>query len=456
LAGSLKSGNSGPVTDGEFGWEHFLQSTYKEKMSYMAQALFDCLSNHEDRAAKSKRARKIVKDLLGVECGFGTGIDHQSAIEIPQRMNKKLALDFWKELSIAISKDQTVEIAGGNDNGGDVEAEEHPFWSAIRNALNHYNSNYRIRKDDDIWVLFNTYDGTKMHLALNDNQFIDDFKPTRPELIDLKITDKCNTECKFCYQGSLPSGHHAKYEDIEKVLVGMAKAEVFEIAMGGGEPTLHRDFFKILNKIKKLGMVPNFSTKNYNFFTPRNFELLKNVVGSIGISVSTLDDLDRYIKIMTAARDCDMNNFFGRSKIILHYILDQHPMSNFINILERLSKTNMFRHHLLLLGKKGGGRSTGGYLDSTGWALFVDKFFKDEESEQLDVSVDTLIANRYEDDLKSIDKRQYYTDEGRFSVYVDVVNKKFGKASYGTELLPYVKVKDILDAFKGWEPIKIL
>jgi hypothetical protein len=420
-------------------------------MAYMAQALYDCMVGYDANKNQEARAKKIVKDLLGVECGVGNGIDHQSAIEIPRYTNKKLAFDFWRELSIAISEDPTVEIAGGSD-GDDINAEDHPFWGVVRNALNRYNSNYRIRKDGDVWVLFNTRDGEKIHLGLGTKEFVDNFKPTRPELVDLKITDKCNIGCDFCYQGSSPNGKHAKYEDIEKVLVEMAKAEVFEIAIGGGEPTLHPDFFKILNKIKELGMVPNFSTKNYNFFTPRNFELLKNVVGAIGISVSTLDDLDKYIKIMTTAQSREMNNLFGTSKIMMHYILDQHPMSNFIEILARLSKKTMFRHHLLLLGKKDGGRSTGKYLDSTGWALFVDKFFKDEESEQLDVSVDTLIANRYEDDLKSIDKRQYYTEEGRFSVYVDVVNKKFGKASYGIPLLPYKSPRDILEAFKLWKP----
>jgi hypothetical protein len=130
-------------------------------------------------------------------------------------------------------------------------------------------------------------------------------------------------------------------------------------------------------------------------------------------------------------------------------------MSNFVELLERLSKADNFHHHLLLLGKKDGGRSTGRHKDSTGWTLFVDKFFKHDELDGLDISVDTLIANRYGDDLRSIDKRQYYTEEGRFSVYVDAVGKKFGKASYGVELIPYVKAKDILKAFKKWEPIKL-
>lgn len=455
LAGSMKEPNSGPALYGEFGWGFFLQSSHQDKMAYMARALYDCMAGYDATRSQVSRAKKIVKDLLGVECGLGNGIDHQSAIEIPRYANKKLAFDFWKELSIAISRDPTVEIAGGSD-GDDIGAEDHPFWSVVRNALNSYNSDYRIRKDGDVWVLFNTHGGQKIHLGLGDTKFVDDFKPTRPELVDLKITDKCTIGCDFCYQGSSPRGKHAKYEDIEKVLEGMAKAEVFEIAIGGGEPTLHPQFFKILNKIRELGMVPNFSTKNYDFFTPSHIERFRNIVGAIGISVSTIDDLKRYMEIMKAAQSREINNDWGSTKIMMHYILDQYPMSNFIAILERISKTNMFHHHLLLLGKKDGGRSTGGYLDSTGWALFVGKFFKDEGLEQLDVSVDTLIANRYGDDLRSIDKRQYYTEEGRFSVYVDVVNKKFGKASYGTELIPYIKVKDILNAFREWEPIKIL
>jgi hypothetical protein len=129
-------------------------------------------------------------------------------------------------------------------------------------------------------------------------------------------------------------------------------------------------------------------------------------------------------------------------------------MSNLVEILNVLGQANEIKHHILLLGKKSGGRSDGNVIDNTGWSILLNEYIK-RNSLELDISIDTLMVNRYPYDLKSIDKEHYYSEEGKFSVYVDAVDKKFGKASYGTELMPYKSPKDILGAFKVWKPERI-
>jgi hypothetical protein len=456
VAGSARTSMDGPELGGEFGWEHFLQSGYDEKMAYLGQALLSEISDEDD--PKKSRAVKIVKDLLGVKCDPSGHIDHQSRMDIPKKMNNKVAMDFWKEFAIAMSKDSSVEICGGNDNGGDVDADAHPFWSEIYSRLSHYSTAFRVRKDGKVWTLFNARDGEKLHISLDDTKIIKDFKPRKPELVDLKITNKCLAGCDFCYQDSTKSGKHASFKSIERLINEFVKAEIFEIAIGGGEPTLHPDFRKILSYIKQHNMVPNFSTKNYQYFTDDNLRFLKHVIGSIGISVSTPDDAVQYMKILGKAIEHEMANRWSSSTIIMHYIIDQHPISNFIEILKVLTKHSTIfprtsgNHHILLLGKKLGGRSVNTYVDNTGWSLFLQKYL---EEGTYDISIDTLVANRYPIDLKSIDKKLYYLEEGRFSVYVDATTAKFGKASYGVPLVPYKEPKDILKAFKKWQPVII-
>lgn len=46
-------------------------------------------------------------------------------------------------------------------------------------------------------------DGTKIR-ETNDNEFI----PSFAENCDVKITDKCDGGCPFCYEGCTPNGRH--------------------------------------------------------------------------------------------------------------------------------------------------------------------------------------------------------------------------------------------------------
>lgn len=69
----------------------------------------------------------------------------------------------------------------------------------------------------------------------------------------VEITDRCNLECPVCYAGSSPGfGRHRTLEEIGKMLncvvENEGKPDVVQIS--GGEPTIHPDFFAILDLAK--------------------------------------------------------------------------------------------------------------------------------------------------------------------------------------------------------------
>jgi len=69
----------------------------------------------------------------------------------------------------------------------------------------------------------------------------------------IEITDRCNLTCPTCYAGSSPSyGSHRTIAEIEKMLDIMVESEKEPdvIQISGGEPTIHPDFFKILDIAK--------------------------------------------------------------------------------------------------------------------------------------------------------------------------------------------------------------
>lgn len=69
----------------------------------------------------------------------------------------------------------------------------------------------------------------------------------------IEITDRCNLACPTCYASSAPMhGNHRTLEEIEKmldvVIASEGRADIVQIS--GGEPTIHPQFFEVLDLAK--------------------------------------------------------------------------------------------------------------------------------------------------------------------------------------------------------------
>jgi len=84
-----------------------------------------------------------------------------------------------------------------------------------------------------------------------------------PELIDIAITNKCGFGCEYCYQDSVPNAEHGRKDLVRQTLLTL-KHIPYQIAIGGGEPTIHPNFLEILQEAKDLGTVPNYTTAGHN------------------------------------------------------------------------------------------------------------------------------------------------------------------------------------------------
>jgi 7,8-dihydro-6-hydroxymethylpterin dimethyltransferase len=70
----------------------------------------------------------------------------------------------------------------------------------------------------------------------------------------VEVTDRCNLSCPTCYAMSSPSyGRHRSLEEIEKMLdiIVANEGEPDVVQISGGEPTIHPEFFEILDIAKK-------------------------------------------------------------------------------------------------------------------------------------------------------------------------------------------------------------
>jgi len=69
----------------------------------------------------------------------------------------------------------------------------------------------------------------------------------------IELTDRCNLTCPTCYAGSSPSfGRHRTLAEIETMLdiVVASEGQPDVVQLSGGEPTIHPDFFTILDMCK--------------------------------------------------------------------------------------------------------------------------------------------------------------------------------------------------------------
>ncbi len=69
----------------------------------------------------------------------------------------------------------------------------------------------------------------------------------------VEITDRCNLSCPTCYASSSPTnGRHRTLEEVERMLdiIVANEGEPDVVQISGGEPTIHPDFFDILDLAK--------------------------------------------------------------------------------------------------------------------------------------------------------------------------------------------------------------
>ena len=70
----------------------------------------------------------------------------------------------------------------------------------------------------------------------------------------IEVTDRCNLSCPTCYAMSSPTyGRHRSLEEIERMLdiIVANEGEPDVVQLSGGEPTIHPEFFQILDLAKE-------------------------------------------------------------------------------------------------------------------------------------------------------------------------------------------------------------
>lgn len=438
---------------GEYGWDNFTLRSYNEKSMYLAVMLcvnMDILGySHAERLMLLGKIFPqylvINKDDRNlVEFADDYGIDHQSMIYFPTKYHDRNHIDedFFMAFQHMVLNPHIV-ILGGNDNDDEVHplAVHGDVVSDFRFPSMFYETrgwSARYDKERDYWMLFNSRYGEKIRFSFTDVSNVDDgeadwqgIKPLSsispekafaPELVDIKINSYCPYGCPMCYMGSTENDTHGDIRYIKRLADVLSYLEVPEVAIGGGEPTLHPDFLEIITYVRSKGIIPNFTTKNLTWLKD---DKIRNIVmdncGAFAVSVDSVSQINKLAGCLNEYQiDFDRAN--------LHFVMGMMTQCDFEEMMQKASE-----HYLrvTLLGYKDVGR--GKDFEKINYDWWLSSILKLREINKMpSTSIDTTLAASYSQKLldSGIPSWVYHTVDGKFSAYVNADNETMNSASY--------------------------
>jgi hypothetical protein len=200
------------------------------------------------------------------------------------------------------------------------------------------------------------------------------------------------------------------------LLVELGRMQVFEVAFGGGEPTLHPDFLPILETAKNYGITPNFTTRELGWIDgPQGAQIL-GTIGAFAYSVHSAVDVENFVKKFPERWDC---------KHTVQHVVGTTSDAELDAILAVCLK-----HHvpITLLGFKHTGRGLAYRPKPSQWLDIVAGYVKNH----LRVGVDTVLVQQAEAELRGVGVPGWCLTkkEGAFSCYIDAVEQKIGPSSF--------------------------
>ena len=235
-----------------------------------------------------------------------------------------------------------------------------------------------------------------------------------PELADISISNHCTKECSFCYRNSKANYEFMTVEDYCHVLDDMNHPKygnVFQVALGGGEPLEHPHFLLIIDETIKRGIIPNLTTNGIHL-TSKLCKEIKEKVGAVALSITSVNDSFSDKVSLLCQEDIRTN---------IHYVLSSQNIGEAIKILRgEFNKCFEGVNAVIFLTYKPAGRANINHIIKNDYLL--DEFLKM-------ISMKNIIRPKIGFDACFVPTLLYSTnihpelidtcEGGFFSVYID-------------------------------------
>ena len=235
-----------------------------------------------------------------------------------------------------------------------------------------------------------------------------------PELADISISNHCSKECSYCYRMSTKNNEFMSLEQYERVLDSLNHPKygnVFQVALGGGEPLEHPQFVQIIEATLKREIVPNFTT-NGMFLTEDVCKEIQGKVGAVALSITKVKELERKKVAMLKKYNMRTN---------VHYALSANNIEEAIEIVSGIHNEAFEGvNAIIFLTYKPAGRGTEDGVLKAGDEMdrFVQKV-NDYSNKVLKIGFDAcFVPNLLHKGFKHAEMVDV-CEAGFFSVYVD-------------------------------------
>jgi hypothetical protein len=433
-----------------FGWGPAIVSSLAAKRRYLAATVFENVPHSVRSTLGVEVARFVDPEFDG--SGF-VHVDHQARMDLPWTWHGPGApdRDFLDAMRDFFDRpDVVIAIGGDNDEGErspDFDGGKEwrgPFVDQDPNRPAALRPVAR-QEADGVWTIFDRGAGNRLTVAFGEREAPERYPA--PMLMDVKITDRCPFGCVHCYQGSTPEGRHAKLGDVRRLAEEAADLRVFEVAIGGGEPTKYPYFFGILKFFRARGIVPNFTTFATDWLRDRRKrDRILSHCGAFAYSLDTRraeEDLREF---------SDLLNDEDHQKATIHLVAGTLPPMEIVRLVKLASDLEI--PGVTLLGYKATGRAPCApphpYVDSSWIAELIASRSYDLPDR---IGIDTLLAAQMEGVLQRYRQPRwlYSTREGDASMYVDLVSGKAGPSSYHPG-----RMIDHVDLRTSWDAIQVV
>ena len=293
-------------------------------------------------------------------------------------------------------------------------------------------------KNGNYKVLINLNNGTKIRYN-KENELI----PDRPESMDIKISNLCSRNCLFCHENSNLAGKIATIETLENFADTILPYT--ECSIGGGNliesPYKTEYFLKLLTQHKAISSI---TIHQQDFL--ENQKLIeewinKKYVYGIGISVNN-------------PKDEILHELLPKfNNAVIHTIAGIYDEEYYKSLMDKDYK-------MLILGYKNFRR---GKIYYNNFSKEIDKnivWLSDNIMELGKHFKVTSFDNLALEQLKIQEKVEsniwnnfYCGDDGKYTFYVDLVEKIYGKNSTSTERFP-IDGKTQIEMFNHIKSIK--
>lgn len=276
-------------------------------------------------------------------------------------------------------------------------------------------------------------DGTKERFTMDD-----EFKPTFAENMDIKICNRCSAGCSYCHEGSTPDG---KLGDImnEKFIDTLYPYQ--EVALGGGNILEHPDLIPFLHKLKNKKVITNITLNKIHF--EKNLELVKNMVDQklvYGLGVSLVNPTDEFI-----------NKIKEFPNAVVHVINGVVTSKEMLKLADHELKVLVLGYKTLRRGEEYHKNKVESIAANQQWMYnnlpsLLNKFavlsFDNLAIEQLE------IEKRWREFSDEPWDEFYAGDDGEFTYYIDMVERKFARSSTASFDKRYDLLNDVDEMFR--------